>query len=73
MSKNGEMNVNDALIISLGILSMPGDLLLFCENTAVRSSAVVNSLSKMPSFVLMSLYGSVLSFGSVWSPKRVLK
>ena len=70
LSKNGEINAYDALIILLVILSMPDDLLLFCENTAVRSPDSVNSKSKVRHSD--SYYGSVFAFGSVCSPNSLL-
>ena len=44
--RKGEILSYDALIISLGILSMPGVLLLFCEYTARLSAVRVKSVSK---------------------------
>ena len=46
-------------MISLGILSMPGALLLFCENTADRSSVMVISQSSSSSVIFAFKVGSV--------------
>ena len=63
---------NDALMISLDILSMPGALLLFCKNTADRSSVMVISQSYSSSIIFAFKVGSV-EFCSVCSPNIFLK
>ena len=62
--RRGEILSYDALIISLGILSMPGDLLLFCEYTARLSSVRVKSVSKSS---LNAFDSKFVRFGALYS------